>query len=78
MIAPTNAEVIHKYTDYGFMKGELNEQEKMVMILTRNKKDPKKPHHELLTFPQSVEPDSSKLYIYNAVWNAETQGRGKV
>ena len=58
------------------MEGELAEDMEVVMIITRGKEDSKKPGHQLSTFPRDVGPDFSKLYIYNAVWDTKTEGKG--
>lgn len=70
--------MVGDYTDFGFMEGELAEDMEVVMIITRNKDDSKKPGHQLLTFPRNVEQDFSKLYIYNAVWHAKMEDKGTV
>ncbi len=70
--------VVGEYTDFGFMEEELDQGMEVVLILQRNTQDPGggKPQHRVLT-SASYEPDYSKLYLYNAVWNSDKPDSGR-
>lgn len=71
-------EVIGGYTEFGFTQEELSEGAELLMVIRRGEEDPDKPKHDLVIFSHNdvVEPDSSKLYIYNAVWRRDSVGKG--
>lgn len=70
--------MIRDFTDFGFAQGELSEGAELLIVIRRSKENPEKPKHDLVIFSPSdeVEPGSSKLYIYNAVWNKESPEKG--
>ena len=70
--------MIGDFTDFGFAQRELSEGAELLIVIRRGKKNPEKPKHDLVIFSPSdaVEPGSSKLYIYNAVWNKESPEKG--
>ena len=70
--------MIRDFTDFGFAQGELSEGAELLIVIRRSKENPEKPKHDLVIFSPSdeVEPGSSKLYVYNAVWNKESPEKG--
>ena len=72
--------MIGGYTEFGFTQEELSDGAELLMVIRRGKGDPDQPKHDLVIFSHNdlVEPDSSKLYIYNAVWKKESQDKGHV
>ena len=62
--------MINTYTDFGFMDAELGNSVDVLLLVRRDSDNPLKPKHHLITSDgNNVERDSSKLFIYNAVWN---------
>ena len=63
--------VLAKYSAYGYIEGEVKEDQEVVMIVRRGEMDYGRPEHDIKLFPKELSPDTSKLYIYNAAWSAE-------
>lgn len=60
------------------MESDLSPNMEVIMLLSRHSGDPSKPKHNLLVFDQStIPPDSSKLYLYNAMYNRISNNQGK-
>ena len=55
------------------MSAELDEDKRVVIILGRDSEEPSKLDHRLLVFEgeNQADPDSSKLFIYNSLWNSQ-------
>ena len=69
--------VNHNFTSYGFMEPRLNSDMQLLLVISRNNDHPDKPKHYLTTFDQNeVDAESSKLYIFNAVWNQIDREQG--
>ena len=58
------------------MESELHTKLDILLLIRRDSSDLQKPKHHLLTFDQStVDIDSSKLYIYNALWKKKQNSK---
>ena len=75
MNQPSAAAVVSEFTDFGFMEAELSAGTDVVLVIRRDGGNLYKPKHHLLTSDRTtVEKDSTKLYIYNAIWNKDQAG----
>lgn len=63
--------VLTKYSAYGYIEGEVKEDQEVVIIVRRGEMDHSRPEQDIKLFPMELGPDTSKLYIYNAAWSAE-------
>ena len=63
------------------MSAELDEDKRVVIILGRDREEPSKLDHRLLVFEggeSQADPDSSKLFIYNSLWNSQHGMEGSI
>ena len=79
IILALDTDVINSFTDFGFMEAELSSRMDVLIVIGRDSDNPEKPRHRLITSDsRNIETDSTKLYLYNAVWNRdETDSPGK-
>jgi hypothetical protein len=73
----------NEYTNFGFLDSQLSANGEMLLIIRRDTRTPSFPMHHLISFDAltSSQSDptfgSSKLYIYNAIWNKNNANQGK-
>ena len=60
-------------SEYGYIEGEVSSDEEVLVIVRRSKTDPHKPQHDIKLFPTKLEDDTSRVYLYNAVWNTNSE-----
>lgn len=60
------------YAQYGYIDGEVSSDDEVVVIVNRGSVDSRKPEHDIMRFSTKLRPSFGKLYIYNAVWSAES------
>ena len=59
--------------EYGYIGGEVRMGDEVVVIVRRSQLDPLKPAHHIKKFPTGdLSTDTSRAYLYNAVWNNNT------
>ena len=60
------------FTDFGFMEGELTSSMDVLVVIGRDSDRPDRPKHRLITSDRRhIDAGSTKLYLYNAVWNRD-------
>ena len=65
------------YTDFGFIDPDISQENEIVLIIRRDSENQLQPRHHLIVFdPTSVNTETSRLYIYNAIWNRNNNRRG--
>lgn len=59
------------------MESELSQNKEIILLISRNPDNLHKPKHHLIVFDHStVDIDSTKLYIYNGIWNKQHREKG--
>ena len=59
--------------EYGYIEGEVGMGDEVVVIVRRSQTHPHQPAHDIKEFPTGdLSSDTSKVYLYNAVWNNNT------
>lgn len=59
------------------MESELSQSKEIILLISRNPDNLHKPKHHLLVFDHStIDIDSTKLYIYNGIWNKQHKEKG--
>ena len=67
------AVVVYGVGDYGYIEGEVGMGDEVVVIVRRSDRDPLKPAHDIKRFPaRDLGSDTSRIYLYNAVWSNNT------
>ncbi|CAI8052988.1 hypothetical protein GBAR_LOCUS28991 [Geodia barretti] len=59
--------------EYGYIEGEVGMGDEVVVIVRRSQTHPHQPAHDIKEFSTGdLSSDASKVYLYNAVWNNNT------
>ena len=55
--------------EYGYIEGKVNSGDEVIVIVRRSEVNPQKPQHDIKHFTTDLNKDTSRVYLYNAVWN---------
>ena len=72
-----HADVISDYTEFGLFEGKFLPESEAVIIIGRDRDQPDKPTHRAIVFHRNIEAESSRLYLFNSVWDGQTEPGGE-
>ena len=64
--------------EYGYIEGEVKMEDEVLVIVRSSQRDPHKPAHDIKKFPTGdMNSETSRVYLYNAIWYNNTDIPGE-